>query len=120
MYNLFYFFVMFSVMNIYVYSYISRNSYYLIRRMMISNNISHVLKNKIEKTVCYNYIPLALCESIKIKNMCKIKSKSQKKINKFAIDSLINGVKSYDWNNDHRVLTPYIKKYIRSSLIDNL
>jgi SOS response regulatory protein OraA/RecX len=52
--------------------------------------------------------------------MCKIKSKSQKKINKFAIDSLINGVKSYDWNNDHRVLTPYIKKYIRSSLINNL
>ena len=46
MYNLFYFFVMFSVMNIYVYSYISRNSYYLIRRMMISNNISHVLKIK--------------------------------------------------------------------------
>lgn len=120
MYNLFYFFVVFSVMNVYVHSYISRNSYYLMRRMMISNNVSHILKNKIEKTVCYNYIPLALCESIKIKNVCKIRSISQKEINAISIESLIDGVKKYDWNNDHHVLTPYIKKYIRSYLIDNI
>ena len=124
MYNLFCFvvFLLFSVMNVYVHSYISRNSYYLIRKMMISNNISHLLKNKIEKMVCYNYIPLALYESIKIKNMYKIKlkSKTQKEINAIAIDSLIDGVKKYDWKNDHHILTPYIKKYIRSYLIDNI
>lgn len=113
-------FLLFSCMNVYIYSYISRNSYYLMRRIMISDNISDKLKNKIEKTVCYNYIPLVLCESIKIKNMLKIKSKSQKDINIIAIKSLIDGVKKYDWNSDYHILTPYIKKYVRFCLINYL
>lgn len=63
---------------------------------------------------------MVLCESIKIKNKYKIKSKTQKKINEIAVDGLMDGIKEYDWNNEHYVLTPYIKKYVRYYLFDHL
>ena len=107
-------FSLFFILNlICVYAYISRKSYYMMRTIMINDNTPNIIKNNIRQIICYNYIPLALCESIKIKHKLKIPKYLYHNVDTIIMNKLIDGVNDYDWYNHYYYLTPYIQKCIK-------